>query len=373
MITAFVGAMVLVADSKNPSADRPDPTGAILSIAGLGLLLWAIIEGPTEGWTSAIVVGAGVASIAVLGAFVAWEAHTRHPMLNLDLFRDRRLSVAAAAQCLGVFGLLGALFVQTQFLQFDLGYSPLQAGIRILPIAATLGVAAAGSSRVARVIGVKFTVAGGLAAIAGGLWQISAASTFATTYGDVVLGLLLLGLGAGLLLPTATNSVIGAVPQGDSGIGSAINAVSLQVGGALGVAVVGSAMLTRYQNHMTAALAGRHLPMAATHAILGSLGGALAVAGSAGGATGALLAHAARAAFMSGNELSLAIGALVALGGAFLVLARLPSRTSRQSPDPSRDTMRRPAVPARAYLPSPNLPSEISRHMHEPTQPRLRR
>ncbi len=160
-------------------------------------------------------------------------------------------------------------------------------------------------------------------------------STVTTTYAEVVPGLLLIGLGAGLLLPTATNSVVGSVPQGDSGIGSATNAVALQVGGALGVAVIGSVLSTRYQDHMTAALAGRHLPAAATQTILGSLGGALAVAAHAGGAAGALLAHTARAAFMSGNQVALAVGAAVALGGVVLVLARLPSRVSRDSPDPS--------------------------------------
>ena len=254
-------------------------------------------------------------------------------MLNLAFFSDRRFSVAAAAESLGVFGLLGALFVQTQFLQFDLGYSPLQAGLRILPMAAVLGVSAPLSPILARVIGIKFTVAAGLAAIAGGLWQISAVSTAATTYGDVVPGLLLIGLGAGLLLPTATNSVVGSVPQGDSGIGSATNAVALQVGGALGVAVIGSVLATRYQDHMSAALAGRHLPGAAAHTILGSLGGALAVAAHAGGAAGALLANAARAAFMSGSEIALAVGAAVALGGAVLVIARLPSQVPRDLPD----------------------------------------
>ena len=329
VVAGFVGALLLVPDSKNPAADRPDPGGAVLSIAGLSLLLWAIIEGPTQGWTSASVVGVGVASLAVLGGFVAWEALSRHPMLRLELFSDRRFSVAAAGESLGAFGLLGALFVQTQFLQFDLGYSPLQAGLRILPLAAVLGVSAPLSPIVARVIGTKLTVAAGLAAIAGGLWQISAASRLGTTYGDVVPGMLLIGLGAGLLLPTATNSVVGSIPQGDSGIGSATNAVALQVGGALGVAVIGSVLSTRYQDRMTAALAGRHVPMAATHTILGSLGGALAVAAGAGGATGALLARAARAAFMSGNGVSLAVGAAVALGGAVLVLACLPSRTSQ--------------------------------------------
>ena len=335
VIAAFAGAIVLLPDSKNPVADRPDPIGAALSIAGLGLLLWAIIEGPTKGWGSMSVVGVGALSVAALAGFIAWEAHTDHPMLNLAFFRERRFSVAAASESLGIFGLMGALFLQTQFLQFVLGYSPLQAGLRILPTAAMICISAPLSPIIARRIGIKLVVAASLAAIAGGLWQISAASTPTATYGSIVAGMLLLGLGAGLLLPTATNSVVGSVPQGDSGIGSATNTVALQVGGALGVAVIGSAMLSRYQSHMTAALSGRHLPIAATHTIIGSLGGALTLAGDVGGATGAQLARVARAAFMSGMQLSLAVGALVALAGVLLVLARLPSRSSQPSPDPN--------------------------------------
>ena len=142
--------------------------------------------------------------------------------------------------------------------------------------------------------------------------------------------MLLIGLGAGLLFPTATNSVVGSVPQGDSGIGSASNAVALQVGGALGVAVLGSVMLTRYQEPhdrgaLRSACAGSR-----THTILGSLGGALRVATLVGGDTGAALAQAARAAFMSGNGLAAAGGAVVALAGACVVLTALAPRTSRQ-------------------------------------------
>ncbi|MGD0607258.1 MAG: MFS transporter, partial [Streptosporangiaceae bacterium] len=336
---AFAGALLLVPDSRNPAAGRPDPGGAVLSIAGLGLLLWAIIEAPASGWGSGKVAGTGLASLAVLGAFVAWEARSSHPMLKLGFFADRRFSVAAAAEILGVFGMFGALFVLTQFLQFDLGLSPLQAGLRILPMAAVLGVSAALSPLLGRVIGLKFTVAASLAAVAGGLWQISAVSGVTATYQDVLPGLLLVGLGGGLLLPTATNSVVGSVPQGDSGTGSAANAVALQVGGALGVAVIGSVLSTRYQDHIGAALAGRHLPATATQAILSSLGSALAVSTRVGGATGALLAHAARAAFMSGNQIALAVGAAVALGGVILVLARLPLRISRDSPDLQRQTV----------------------------------
>ncbi len=334
VVAGLVGAFVLVPDSKRPEATRADPVGALLSVAGLGLLLWAIIEAPARGWTSGIVVGAGLLSVGILGGFVVWEASVGHPMLRLEFFRARRFSVALAAECLGVFGLMGALFVQTQFLQFDLGYSPLQAGLRILPIAAMLVVSAASSPFLARVAGIKLTVAAGLAAIAGGLWQVSATSSSSTTYGTVIPGLLLIGFGTGLLLPTATNSVVGSVPPGDAGVGSATNTVSLQVGGALGVAIVGSIMLTRYQDHMTAALSGRRLPAPVSQAILASLGGALAVAQRAGGATGALLAHVARAAFMNGNEVSLAAGAAVAFGGALLVLAALPLRLRPSEPSP---------------------------------------
>ena len=334
VVLGFVGALALVPDSKNPNAMRPDPVGSVLSIAGLGLLLWAIVEAPIEGWASSVVVAVGLTSLVVLGCFVAWEAHTDHPMLKLSFFRDRRFSIALAAESLGLFGLMGALFIQTQFLQFDLGYSPLDAGLRILPIAAMLLVSAAVSRIVARLVGIKFTVAAGLAAIAAGLWQASAVSTPSATYGDVVPSLLLIGLGAGLLLSTATNSVIGSVPQGDSGVGSATNSVALQVGGALGVAVIGSVMLTRYQDDMNAALAGHQVPAAVNQIILGSLGGALTVASTIGGTTGALLSHAARSAFSSGVAVSLAVGAVVALAGVILVVVALPSgrRVDRQIP-----------------------------------------
>ena len=326
MLIAVVCALVLVPDSRNPDAAPADPVGAILSITGLGLLLWAIIEAPGWGWMSPGVLAVAAASIAALGGFVAWEAHSSHPMLALGLFGDRRFSIAAATEVFGLFGLLGGLFVQTQFLQSDLGFSPLQAGLRILPIAIMLGVSAPVAPILSRLIGTRLTVATGLAVIGCGLSQAAAASTPAATFADTVPGLLLVGLGAGLLLPTATNSVVGAVPKGDSGVGSASNAVALQVGGALGVAVIGSALATRYQNHMSTALAGQHLPAGVTHTILGSLGGALAVADRAGGARGALLAHAARTAFINGAGLSMAVGAAVAFSGTVLALAGLPSR-----------------------------------------------
>jgi Major Facilitator Superfamily len=132
------------------------------------------------------------------------------------------------------FGLFGALFVMTQFLQFGLGYSALQAGIRALPAAGAIAIVApAAGSAAVRVAGTKLTVAAGLLAVAGGLWQLSTASA-ATTYTGVLPGLVLLGVGAGLAIPSATESVMGSLPAAHTGVGSATNGAFLQIGGALG-------------------------------------------------------------------------------------------------------------------------------------------
>ena len=342
LILGVVAAWRLVPESRNPAADRPDPAGAILSIVGMGLLLWAIIEAPTRGWTSTAVIVAGTAALVTLAAFVGWERRCEHPMLRLRFFRSRSFSAATAALLLGLFALAGSLFVITQVLQFDLGFSPLQAGVRILPMAALIAVAAPLSPLIVRVAGTKATAGVGLVAIAAGLWWGAETSTVSATYQVVLRGMLLAGFGAGLLLPTAANSVLGSIPRAEAGIGSGTYGVAIQIGSALGVAVIGSALSTRYQNHITAALAGHSLSEPVLHTITGSLGGALTVAATVGGLPGALLAHAARAAFMSGVHLSLGFGALAAAAGALLVLALLPSRIrSPEEPSPANRGPRR--------------------------------
>jgi EmrB/QacA subfamily drug resistance transporter len=324
-VAGLACAVPLVPDSRNPAARSPDLAGGLLSIVGLGLVLWSIIEAPTRGWSSGLVIGAGLAGLAVLAVFVVWERMSPHPMLNLRFFRNRGFSAAVSSVGLVTFGLFGALFVLTQYLQFDLGYSALQAGIRVLPAAGAIAVIAPLSALIVRAAGTKLTVSGGLLIIAGGLWQISGA-TVASTYGSTLPGMIMLGIGAGLGIPAATASVMGSLPRAHTGIGSATNGTFLQVGGALGVAVIGSLLSTRYQDRMTTALAPFHLPHAVENTILGSIGGAQAVAARLGGAAGASLARLARSAFISGMDLGLLTGAAVALAGCTLALAFLPSR-----------------------------------------------
>jgi EmrB/QacA subfamily drug resistance transporter len=133
VIGGALAAIALVPDSKNPEARQPDPIGGLLSILGMGSILWAIIEAPTRGWLSTEVIAAGALGVVVIALFIAWEAHCTHPMLNLAFFRAPRFSAATSSLSLGTFALFGALFVQTRFLQFDLKLSPIEAGVRILP------------------------------------------------------------------------------------------------------------------------------------------------------------------------------------------------------------------------------------------------
>jgi EmrB/QacA subfamily drug resistance transporter len=318
-------ALWLIPESKNPAALPPDLVGALLSIAGLGLLLWSLIEAPVHGWSSPLVIGAGTGALVVLAVFATWERVSSHPMLNVQFFRNRRFSAAVSSVGLATFGLFGALFVLTQYLQFSLGYSVLQAGVRVLPAAGAIAVVAPLSTLLVRTAGTKLTVAAGLLAVAGGLWQLSSTST-ATTFTGILPGLILLGVGAGLTIPSATESVMGSLPSGHTGVGSATNGAFLQTGGALGVAAIGSLLNTRYQDMMRSALAPYHIPHAVTETVLGSLGGALEVAARVGGFLGAGLGQLARSAFASGMDLGLTTGAYVAAAGCLIALIALPSK-----------------------------------------------
>ena len=318
-------AVPLVPDSKNPAALRPDLAGALLSIAGLGLVLWSIIEAPVYGWSSALVIGVGGAGLAVLAGFAAWERATSHPMLSLRFFREPSFSAPIASLGLAMFGLIGSLFLLTQFLQFNLGYSALQAGLRMLPTAAAMAVIAPLSAVFVRKAGTKLTITAGLLLIAAGLWQVSNA-TVTWTFTDILPGMIMTGVGAALVIPAVSGSVMASLPRGDTGVGSATNSVFIQVGGALGVAIIGSLLSTRYQDRMTAALAPLSVPHAIENTITGSIGGALGVAARLGGAAGSLLAHAARSAFISGSDLGLLVAAVVVLAGCALALATVPGR-----------------------------------------------
>src|SRR6266545_4985144 len=183
-------------------------------------------------------------------------------MLRMELFRNPRFSVASGAITMVFFALFGSVFLLTQHLQFVLGYTPLQAGVRILPVAALI-VAAPLAARLTERVGTKLVVAAGLLVVAGALWLVSTVQ-LGDGYGLVAASLALLGTGMGLTMAPATESIMGSLPPAKAGVGSAMNDTTRQVGGALGVAVLGSILAAGYGAAIQPTLRSASPPLAQT-------------------------------------------------------------------------------------------------------------
>ncbi len=330
---ALIGGRFFVPTSKDPSAPRLDPQGAGLSIAGLTALLYGIIEAPTHGWTDTATVLAFVGAAVLLGAFVAWELHTDHPMLDVHFFDNPRFTAASLAVTLTFFALFGALFLLTQYLQIVLGYSALKAGTALVPIAAVLMVGAPLSARLVERVGTKVVVAGGLVGVAAGLGVMSTLGA-TSGYGPVLLSLVVLGAGMGFTMAPATESIMGSLPLGKAGVGSAVNDTTRQVGGALGVAILGSLVSSSYGTRVVDAFRTGGVKGPGIAAARDSIGGAVGVAQNVGGAPGRALASAARMAYVDAMGPAVVVAAVAALVGALIAVVFLPAR----APEPGRTT-----------------------------------
>jgi EmrB/QacA subfamily drug resistance transporter len=336
---ALLAGWPLVPNSRDPSATPLDPTGAALSVAALVTLVYGIIQAPEDGWTDPVVLGAfGVAAVLAV-AFIWWERRIQHPMLPMGFFRDPRFSAASGAIAMAFFALFGSVFLLTQHLQFVLGYTPLQAGVRILPVAA-LAVAAPLAARLTEGIGAKLVVAAGLLVVAGALWVLSTVQ-LGDGYGRVAAALALLGIGMGLVVAPATESIMGSVPLAKAGVGSAMNDTTRQVGGALGVAVLGSILAASYGAAIQPTLRGAPPQVAQTAG--DSIGAAATIAAQLG-PQGSGLLEAARSAFIQGMGDALQVGAGVAALAALLVLLFLPARATGTMNEPRRGRRRDPVI-----------------------------
>jgi len=323
---ALFAGLVLVPNSKDPAVGRLDPAGAALSIAGVTSLIYGIIAAPSHGWTSASVLGAFLAAAAFMVAFIAVELRVDNPMLPLWFFRNPRFSAACISLSLVFFALLGSLYFLTQYLQVVKGYSALAAGLRTLPIAVGLAVAAPRGARLAARHGTKPVVASGLLLTAVGLATFALVST-TSSYALVFVALAAMGVGMGTTMAPATESIMGSVPPSRAGVGSAVNDAVRQLGGALGVAVLGSILAARYANGLTPTLERLvELPVQARSAATDSVSAAHSVASANGGAAGARVRELADSAFVSAMNTTVLIAAGVAVLGAVVVLVFLPAR-----------------------------------------------
>lgn len=363
VLVGLVAGFVLIPTSKDPTAPKLDPLGAVLSIAGLVALLYGLIEAPAEGWTAPTILTAFAVGVVLLGAFAAWELHTDHPMLDLRFFRNPRFSAASGSITLVFFAMFGSMFLLTQYLQFVLAYSPLETGVRMLPFAATMMVAAPTSARITEKVGTKAIVATGLGLVTAGLLSMTGLQVD-TSYAGVVLRLMLIALGMAFVMAPATESVMGSLPLAKAGVGSAVNDTTRQVGGALGVAVIGSVLSSTYGARIAEFFAGTPAPPPAVDAAKGSLGGAIGVAQNlraAGGPSAAFadrLLATANQAFVDALHTGALVAAVATFAGVIVALAFLPARArardvARQHDEYADEHRRDLGVPVADLAPAP--------------------
>ncbi len=357
----LIAGVFLIPTSKDPKASRLDPLGAVLSISGLTALLYGIIEAPTDGWTDPTILTAFGLAVVLLGAFILWQRTTDHPMLDVRFFKNPRFSAASTGITMTFFAMFGATFLLTQYMQFVLGYSPLEAGIRLLPFAGIILVVSPLSAKIVERVGTKITVASGLA-IAGTALALMAQLQVASSYGDLVWRMMLMAFGQALVMAPATESIMGSLPLARAGVGSAVNDTTRQIGGALGVAIVGSVMSSTYASKISDLFAGTSTAgSAAEQAAKDSLGGALAIAAKAPPALGNTLAAVAKSSFVEGMHTGVLVAAGAAFLGAIVAAVWLPARARDENVESQAAEFAEEHVP-RVDLAPPGLndaPAEI--------------
>ncbi|WOT39028.1 DHA2 family efflux MFS transporter permease subunit [Streptomyces coeruleorubidus] len=322
-IAGLIAAALLVPDSRAPESGRLDPAGALLSVVAVASVLWAVIEGPGRGWTSSPVLAAFAAGALLVVAFLAWQRRAASPMLPLRIFRHRALAAGDLLVLLGAFALIGTLFVAVQHLQFVLGYSPGQTGLRLGPAALALLVAGPLAGVLAPRLGMRAVAAVGLAMLS------ASAAVLATTeatdgYSRALVAMLLLGWGAGFVITVTSDAIVGSLPEKDLGVGSATNSAAIQLGAASGVAVMGSLLSDRYRGSLDDSPSP--VPESLLDSAKESLGTALALAERLPGEAGTAFAEAARHAFVDGMGPAMFAGAGVTAAGVLLALLLTPSR-----------------------------------------------
>ena len=330
VVVAIIGAIVLVPESRDQNAPALDLLGTLLSTTGLIALLYGIIEGPGRGWGNAQIVGSFLVAFALLGAFVVWEQRTDHPVLDVRFFANPRFTAASIAVTLVFFAMFGSLFFVSQFLQFVLGYTAFQSGVRLLPVAVVLMVAAPLSAKLVARVGTKQVVTLGLVLVAAALLLFSR-TTDTSGYGLVAAVLIVIGVGMGFAMAPATESIMGSLPPEKAGVGSAMNDTTREIGGALGVAIMGSltasAYTSRFVSNPEFATIKQLAPKVAAVAKT-SLGSAAVVAASVPPAVSRTVTFVANDAFIHALDGTVVVAAVVALIGAVVALVFLPARAA---------------------------------------------
>ncbi len=325
---ALVAGWLLVPKSKDRTGSPLDPVGALLSIVGLSALIYAIIEGPHHGWLSISSLLWFSSAAIVLGLFAWWEWRNRHPMLELRLFRNPRFAVASGGITMTFFAMFGTFFLLAQYMQGVLGYSPLEAAVRLLPFSVVMMAVAPQTPKLVARFGADRLGAGGLLFVAAGLVGIAFFRTD-TSYPQLAVTMCVLAAGMALTMSPMTNQLMASVPRDRAGMGSATNDTTRELGGALGVAVLGSLLAGQYASGVAETVL---LPPAAQDVAEASIGGAIGLVenGLVTGPAAETLLAAARSAFVDGLTIAATVAAVIVTITAVVVKRYLPADRDNQ-------------------------------------------
>ncbi|WP_438361483.1 MFS transporter [Rhodococcus erythropolis] len=325
----------VVTTSRDPSAPRIDVGGLVLSVLAVGTLVYTVIEAPEHGWISAATLGGFALAAALLFAMVMWERNQDEPMIDVQLFTNMRFTAASAAVTFAYFALFGFIFLISQYFQLVRGFGPLDTGLKFIPVAASIAVGSVLGTILAVRLGNKLIVTVGLALFSAAFLWISTLSE-STSYTEIALQMIPLGLGLGLTAAPATEAIMGAVPPEKAGIGSGMNDATREVGGTLGVAIIGSVYASLYASSLASSDAAQNLPDHVRSAVEDSVGGAviaseqLRTAGEHNAAQ--TISDVANHAFLDGLASGSYVAAAVTALGALVAAAFLPSRPKNDQP-----------------------------------------
>ncbi|MEU3300997.1 DHA2 family efflux MFS transporter permease subunit [Streptomyces sp. NPDC006678] len=326
VIVGFVAMALLIPDSRDPDPGRIDPVGVLLSIVGLVLLVYGIIHGgELASLTDRTVLFPLVGGLAVLAAFVVYEMRIDHPALDFSYFRNPAFSAAITATALAFLSMMGVAFFSVFYLQSVLGHSPLEAGLLVLPLAVAQSLFAPRARLIVARFGARATCTAGMVMIATGLASFAFFDA-STPLWALEIAFFIQGAGMGHVMSPVTVTVMQALPREKAGVASAINNTFRQIGGALGVAVLGSLLSAAYRGGIESTLErAPGVPDSARHAAGESLEATLAVAEKLG-PPGQVLIAPAYEAFLVAMHLAALCAATVTLVGAVVVATYLPGR-----------------------------------------------
>lgn len=326
LFSAAVGIIVyaishfLTPDSRDERQTPVDWLSGLLSVVGLSGLVYGIIEAPTQGLFHSTVSASLIVGLGAIGLFVRRQLKLEHPMLDMKLFKIPAFSISALSITLVFFALLGIFFSLSQLFQLIIGYSAIESSLRTLPIMMLMMLTAPFVPNIVKKFGIRWTVTTGLVLVTVSFLLMSQWPTV-PSYAQIIGSMLVMMTGMALTMTPATNMLMSAIPRNRAGMGSAMNDTTRQLGGALGIAVLGSVLSSGYTNKIASSIST--LPGQAQELAGNSLAGALAVAGQLG-SPGVVLADAAKAAWMGGLSNAVLIAAVIVAAAAVITGIWLP-------------------------------------------------